>query len=462
MKKIIYTLFCSVGTLCAFAQIPNSGFENWNSINLNLPDGWRTFGQVSQATPATGTHSIRLERNPSNSNGPGAVIYGDPGNGNMFTGGIPFAARPDSLVANFKYSIPVGDSAWVLFMFKKAGSFISQDQYYVYGNNTSTFLRKAFAVHYTSGPTTPDSLIIGFTSTNPDSNFVGGYVILDDVHFVGTSTAVVPNGDFETWSVLHYEEPVSWFTPNQSLLQNPALPVTKTTDRHSGAFAARIENVNSTMGFQHGYMLAGPQGNTGMLPGFPVSQRDTVFSGFYKFTPVSNDTLMIGVTMFSGGVQVGWGYYQNDTATVVYKPFAVHINYDFLFTGVPDSATIIAAAFVGGGSPHGNSVLLVDDLSLSSTSASVGTITKNSPNVFVYPNPAHEYTTIGYVLEKPSSVLIDIYDVSGKWIETINNTEESSGAHLLKYNLTHLSNGFYSITVIINGMRQTRNITIHK
>lgn len=459
MKKYFYSFSLSIISVFAYAQIPNSSFENWNTTNLNLPTGWTTYGIVSQATPSTGgTYAVRLERNPADINAPGAIVYGNPGAG--FTGGIPFAARPDSLVANFKYDLPVGDSAWVLFMFKNGGSFISQNLELIAGSNPVSFIRKAFAVNYMSG-LTPDSLIIGFTSTNPDSAFLGGYMIIDDVRFVGASTTIVPNGDFENWTVYSYEEPVSWYTSNPPLLMNPTLPVTKTTDSYSGVYAARIENVNSPMGLQMGYILAGPQGSTGMEPGFPVSYRDTVFSGHYKFAPVNNDTLTIGVVMFSAGVEVGWGFIQTDTATAVYKSFSTPIFYDGAFLGTPDSATIVALPFVGGGMPHGNSVLIVDDFTFPSIATTITSL-KKEMNMFVYPNPANEFTNISYVLEKQANVLITIYDMNGKLIEVINNSEQSSGPHILRCNLSHMSNGIYSISIESNGKKQIRKITIQK
>ena len=167
MKKYIYSILSLFIGLTAFSQIPNSGFENWNTTNQTLPLGWRIYGSVTQAAPHNGTHAVKIERNPANTNEPGAILYGNADEGN-FIGGIPFNAKPDSLVAFFKYDIPVGDSAWVLMMFKNGGNFISQDLYHIYGNNTSVFERKAFKVNYSSG-LTPDSLIIGFTSTNPDA-----------------------------------------------------------------------------------------------------------------------------------------------------------------------------------------------------------------------------------------------------------------------------------------------------
>lgn len=460
MKKYIYAFSLSVISVFAYAQIPNAGFENWNTTNFTLPTGWTTYGIVTQATPPTGgTYAVRLERNPADINAPGAIIYGNPGGG-LFTGGIPFAARPDSLVANFKYDLPVGDSAWVLFMFKNGGSFISQNLDLISGSNPSSFIRKAFAVNYFSG-LTPDSLIIGFTSTNPDSAFLGGYVIIDDVRFVGASTTIVPNGDFENWTVYTNEEPVSWYTSNPPLLMNPTLPVTKTTDSYSGAYAARIENVNSPTGLQMGYLLAGPQGSSGMEPGFPVSYRDTLFSGHYKFAPLNNDTLTVGVVMFSAGVQVGWGFIQTDTATAVYKSFSTPIYYDGAFLGTPDSATIVALPFVGGGMPHGNSVLIVDDFAFPAIATTISAI-NYSMSMFVYPNPAIDITNISYVLKNNTNVLISIYDLNGKLVEVISNSEQSCGAHILRYNLSHLSNGMYSVSIEANGERQIRKITVQR
>lgn len=448
-------------SLYSFAQIPNPDFENWTTTNTVIPVGWQPIGLVTKVTPATeGVSAIRIERQDLNS--PGAILYGNPpqGAGN-FTGGIPFAGRPDSLVANFKYDVPPGDSAWVLFMFKNAGAFISQDVYYITGNNSASFVRKAFQVHYTSG-LTPDSLIIGFTSTNPNKSFVGGYMIIDDVYFTNTSV-VVPNGGFESWFIISDEEPNAWFTSNTSYLTNIPLPVTKTTDKYAGSFAARIENVNTPNGIGMGYLLSGPQGQNGVLPGFPVSERNSAFNGYYKFLPQNNDTLTIGIIMFELGVQIGGGFFQNFATVNSYTAFNTTINYNGGYTGTPDSATIILLPFQGGSIPHGNSVLYVDSLTISpALPVSVPELKAEQITISNYPNPFSNSTLINYSIPEKDKVCIKLVDITGREVAFLFTGDQTSGTHSFKYDSGNLDNGMYQLVIETNRYKQNRKIIVQK
>lgn len=465
MKKYIFTSIALCCSVILFAQIPNPDFENWNTTNTLLPVGWQTMGVVSQTTPVTeGNFAIRLERGGSNVDtnpyDPGAIIHGEP-QGGAFSGGIPFADRPDSLVANFKYNVMQGDSAWVLFMFKENGVFISQDLYYVTGNHTSSFIRKAFAVNYTSG-LVPDSLIIMFTSTNPNGSFLGSYVIIDDVHFTNT-VLTVPNGGFENWITYPNEEPVDWFTSNKSFLFNPILPITKTGDAYSGNYAIRIENNMPPNPEMMGYALAGPQTMNGPAPGFPVQIKDTIFTGYYKFYPQNNDTASIGVMMFEQGVKVGGGNFQNSSTVNTYTQFLTHIFYDQGYAGTPDSANIYLVAFKAGSFPQGNSVLYVDNLKFDpSAYVGINETKPDQPSISNYPNPCSNVTLINYSLPENCLLTIKLYDVIGNEVAGLFNGNQQSGNHSLRYDTSNLPDGIYHLVMKSDNFKQDKKLVVQK
>lgn len=414
VKKYFLLLCIAYIGITAFGQnsIPNGNFENWTSNTFTNPTGWYTLGKITQITPGyTGNYALRVERDPANIVVPGAIVYGIPGN-NSVSGGIPFADRPDSLVGFFKYNITTGDSAWILFSFKLHGIPISIDTNFITGSNTSGFKRFAFKVHYLLG-LTPDSLIIGITSTNPNKQFTGSYIIVDNLYFTHTALTI-PNGDFETWIDHIDEEPNDWYTTNKLYFSNPTLPVTKTTDSYSGNYAIRIENLKMANGLLMVYAFSGPQGNNGPLPGFPVSMRDTTFSAYYKFYPQNNDTLTIGVMMFEMGKQVGFGFFQSKASKSSYTPFTSPIYYNFDYTGTPDSATIFLMAFSAGQLPHGNSVLYVDSFSFNKIIKAIQTITFGTLSTKTLGDPSFDLTATA------SSELPVTYVSSNTNVATIN------------------------------------------
>lgn len=464
MKKFTFLLLSALTAISGYAQIPNSDFENWNTASLTIPTDWRTFGTVTQQPGASGLYSIRIERNPANPSEPGAFIHGNP-SGMTFWGGMPITSRPDSIVGNFKYSIATNDTAWVLVIFKYQGTPISMDINLVMGSNPSSFTRLAFKNNFTSLQT-PDSVVVGVTSTNPNdpSNPMGGYMIVDDLRFtdlLGNSYPIL-NGNFESWQTLNNEQPNNWFTSNPGYLGWSTLPVTKTTDSYSGTYAMRIENVINTAGFGSGYALAGPQGTNGPAPGFPMTSRDTTFNGYYKFLP-QGDTLTFGAVMFYQGNQVGWGFFQNASTVNTYTYFTTDINYDMMFSGVPDSATVFVLPFQGGNNPHGNSVLFVDKLGFNEqTPTAVNTNIANEMRLMVYPNPASTYTNISFYLKETAQTVIAVYDITGKLVETISNKNESAGAHILRYETGDLANGIYTIGIESNGINRYYKLSVER
>lgn len=69
------------------------------------------------------------------------------------------------------------------------------------------------------------------------------------------------------------------------------------------------------------------------------------------------------------------------------------------------------------------------------------------PDQFVlhqnYPNPFNPETTISYELPKSALVSIEIYDITGRLVETLLNGKQSAGKHTLKFSADQLSSGVY-------------------
>jgi len=455
MKKLIMLPVILSMMITTWAQIPNYGFENWTTHTFLTPSGWNAVGKVTQITPGfSGNYAVRLERDSVNQQMPGAIIYGNPDD-EGFSGGIPFADRPDSLVGYFNYNIEPGDSAWVMIYFKLNGTPVSNDLYYITGDHSSGFVRLAFMVNYLS-ELTPDSLILGITSTNPNGDTGFGYLIADELSFTNTSL-LLPNGDFELWNSQTTEEPNNWFTPNFMLPIGSSLPVTKTTDHNFGEYAIRIENILTPNGWVYGWAFTGPQGETGPLPGFPVTIKDSTLNGYYKFFPQNGDPMVIGVKMFEAGAEVGGGYFVNYSTVTEYTPFTTMINYNNGYTGTPDSATILLLAFAGGQSPLGNSVLYVDDLSFDALINYDPELKPKVPKVYLYPNPAHDYVMFDLGDSQNYPVEIQIYSLLGKLLKS-----ETAVQNRYEMNIRDLNTGVYLVSIITKNRSENQKLIIRR
>jgi len=60
-----------------------------------------------------------------------------------------------------------------------------------------------------------------------------------------------------------------------------------------------------------------------------------------------------------------------------------------------------------------------------------------------YPNPFNPTTTISYTLPERSAVSLRVYNILGQIVETLVNTEQTSGNHVVVFDANRLSSGVY-------------------
>jgi len=61
----------------------------------------------------------------------------------------------------------------------------------------------------------------------------------------------------------------------------------------------------------------------------------------------------------------------------------------------------------------------------------------------VYPNPFNTSTTIQYSLGKPSSILVEIYDILGRKIDELTHDLQQAGNHQVTWNANSFPSGVY-------------------
>ena len=66
-----------------------------------------------------------------------------------------------------------------------------------------------------------------------------------------------------------------------------------------------------------------------------------------------------------------------------------------------------------------------------------------SSNFSISPNPANENTTFNLTLTTNGLVNINIFDITGKFIDNVNNDFLSKGSHVIPYNTSNLNSGIY-------------------
>jgi endo-1,4-beta-xylanase len=88
------------------------------------------------------------------------------------------------------------------------------------------------------------------------------------------------------------------------------------------------------------------------------------------------------------------------------------------------------------------------------------------PNEFTlcqnYPNPFNPSTTIRYTLAKDSEVKIVIYDLSGKEIALLVNTNLKAGDYTVKWNAGNMASGIYIYKLVTKDFVQSRKMILLK
>ncbi len=79
-----------------------------------------------------------------------------------------------------------------------------------------------------------------------------------------------------------------------------------------------------------------------------------------------------------------------------------------------------------------------------------------------YPNPFNAQTTISYELAKRSYVSLDIYDLLGRKIGSLQNEYQDAGMHSVVWNAGDLSSGLYYYRLQVGDLSQVKRCTLIK
>ena len=95
--------------------------------------------------------------------------------------------------------------------------------------------------------------------------------------------------------------------------------------------------------------------------------------------------------------------------------------------------------------------------------SAVGVQENSAKNVSVssnYPNPFTGETRFDINLKSKSNVTVEVYNVLGKVVKTINAGNLNTGAHTIKIDASGLSSGVYTYTVTVGAEKLTGKMMI--
>lgn len=272
----------------------------------------------------------------------------------------------------------------------------------------------------------------------------------------GQAQTTIPNLDLENWDDFgSYEEPAGgvWTTANKVVQLSSLYPVTttKSSDAHSGSWAAKIETsqipvistlVTGTLSTGEFRTTATPPNN--LLRGTPYTARPGVFRGWYKFTSVQGDSCSIYMWLHkwngTGRDTVGFAGFFPKQSVNTYTQWDIPI--DYKSSDSPDSVSIVFASSAAGELFQGQvgNTLWIDDLEITSATG-VPSVLMPEIGVSVYPNPASEWVE----LKMESTLMgaeVDVYAVDGRIVATVPVT-----ADLARVDVADFAAGTYTYVV---------------
>lgn len=204
-KKILFFFLLCFSSIVSAQQIPNGGFENWTpGFGYDDPTSWASLNaltilgvpiSVSKSTQShSGSFSAKVETIAADLEGtgepspnPGVLFIGSLDVfAQSFVNGMPFTAKPDSLVGWVKYSPVNGDTAAVVAQLTKWNSTSMMQDMIGIGLHvtlsSSAFSRFSVPIQYILDDT-PDTLVVNIISSLGNSQ-VGSAIWVDDLSLI--------------------------------------------------------------------------------------------------------------------------------------------------------------------------------------------------------------------------------------------------------------------------------------
>lgn len=79
-----------------------------------------------------------------------------------------------------------------------------------------------------------------------------------------------------------------------------------------------------------------------------------------------------------------------------------------------------------------------------------------------YPNPFNPVVNIPYDLPEETQIQINIFDISGKKVQTLVNRKQSPGRYNINFNASHLASGMYIVRINCPNYCESRKMLLLK
>lgn len=251
--------------------------------------------------------------------------------------------------------------------------------------------------------------------------------------------AQIPNPSFETWTG---GNPDGWFTFNV-FIPGAAVSVTPAYD---GQLACRINTIDFFGTISPGAIVTGDLDN----PFIRTQTSSNIVSFWYKLNNAGIDALVAFVGTKNTGSQdeTESGFIATQT-TNVFTQAAINLpssQYDSIAVGFLLNSTDTTT----GAQPSINSFAIIDDIRLGNP-VSLADVDGFDFFESVYPTPSNQSANLVYSLNQNSEVNIRIFNLEGKLIENVLQTNQAPGRYRAEVFTENYANGVYIAEINLNG-----------
>ncbi len=264
--------------------------------------------------------------------------------------------------------------------------------------------------------------------------------ILFSLFIVGSAIvqAQIPEGGLNNWTPsaqnTYYEPTGGWWTTLNTLsaLGGP-VTVSRTSDVHSGTYAAQLETKQWGTFLLPGLLASGNFIMTApfIKQGQPFTDKPTRFKGWIKFTSVNGDSsaVLAMLTRFNKATSkqdtIAKALQIIKNSILEYTQFDV--SFDYINTEIaPDSILLFFTSSAGGNGSPGQvgSTLFVDDISLEYSNG-VQELLMPEFSIDVFPTPATEHLSLSFNTTNTEQFLCHIYAIDGRFIQSFTPSEKN-------------------------------------
>lgn len=257
------------------------------------------------------------------------------------------------------------------------------------------------------------------------------------------------NGSFEKWSVISgaYEDPDFFYSLNFLVQFGFDETTLKSTDAHSGSFAAKLVSKSSSFGAIPGLLCSNFMFDQNGNPVFeknliPFNSRPIALEFYFKYFPQVGDSALSQIVLTKWNSTLS----KRDTIGLANWAFADSVNsytkawlkFNYLSTEIPDSMGFIFVSSFDGFNPIVGSILFLDDLQFTYNGVGLNEIT-DQEKIIVYPNPAKDFIQI---INSNENSILRIYDLTGKLCVEQKRINEQT-----KFKLENLNEGIYFVVI---------------